>query len=201
MPGKCVRFHGIPSSPQSNYSPPIPPPSGSSHDNISLPSLECRINPRLSIRERVIHYDLTLPPENALVRPDLVDRFLNESATNPALPSMMIVCEALPHQSISVVASQRGDGVTIMDVLCAIYKYLRAPVTEVDFAQLSPDVKRRASAAFQHRYRKITDEKAYAIEKSKGLKLVDTLGEKKMFWGLRRALQCPDAWELCLSSR
>lgn len=193
MPGKCVRFHGIPSTPQSDYSPSILPPSGSP----ILPYLESRLNPKLSIRERLIQYDLTLPPENALVHRGLLRGFLNDQATYPPLPSMTIVCEALPHRSISVVASQRGDGVTIMDVLCAIYTYLRASVSEADFKQLSTDAQHSASAAFQRRYRGIMDEKVYAIEKSKGLKLVDMLGQKKMFLGLR--LRGPDVWELCLS--
>ncbi|KAG6884712.1 hypothetical protein C0993_008780 [Termitomyces sp. T159_Od127] len=171
MPGKCVRFRDSPS---------ISPPSGSQNKNIPLPLLKTRINPKLSTCERLIHYDLTFPPENALVHPKHLDRYLNDPATDPALPSMTIVCEALPHHPISVAASQRRDGVTVMDVLCAIYRHLRTPASEADFAQLSPDAQRRASAAFQHRYKRNTEEKAYAIEKSKGLKLVDMLGQKKI---------------------
>ncbi|KAG6861593.1 hypothetical protein C0995_014500 [Termitomyces sp. Mi166 len=199
MPGKHVRFLDIPSMPQSNYSSSISPPildqPSFPHDSKLVPPVRSliRINPKLSVHERLIHYDLRLPPENALVHPKL-GRFVNDQVTEPALSSMTIICEVLPRWSITVVESQLGYGVTIMDVLHAIYRSLRTSVSEADFVQLSPDMQRRVSDAFQRRYRSITDEKVHATEKSKGLKLVDVLGEKKMFAGLRSTLQGQKKW-------
>ncbi|KAG6850047.1 hypothetical protein H0H93_002056 [Arthromyces matolae] len=222
MPGKHVRFEGIPSTPPTNYnavvysddsdltspsnsiysiSPPHFNHSGSPHAYSSLPHVACRISPLLSATERLIYYDLTLPSRNAVIRSSIFagHRDMDGLATEPALEFIIIACDMFK-QEIPVRPSRPAQGVTVMDVLDAVYMFLRQPLSSSEFTQLSQERQWRVYAAFERRYQSILDEKYHALEKAKGIKRVDLLEEKKMFAGLRRTMRGPEVWELCVYS-
>ncbi|KAG6854802.1 hypothetical protein C0991_001229 [Blastosporella zonata] len=213
MPGKHVRFDVIPSTPQFNYSsssqtPNISPPpfnqSGVSQTYSPLPPVASHINPAFSAAHgSAIVYDIRFPTDNA----SLHHSHINDLATEPPLPCMTITCASLEGWAIRVEASQPGCGVTILDVMHAIWTGLRASVTEAEYRRLSPEMRRRVDYAFHHRYQTvglneqgIAREKAQAMEKSKGLKRVDFLGEMVLFRGFQSTLKGSEVWELVVSS-
>jgi len=212
MPGKHVRFDGIPPTPPSLYSytsslpseggPITPPPLqhfGSPHAYSPLPSVQSRIHPVLGAAHvPLVRYDLTLPSSSLQLHPSVPAHVLREPATQPPLPCMTIICAHLPW-SINVTASNSKHGiyVTVIDVFEAIYRALRLGVTADEFESIRTlEEKQRVDDAYRRRYKSVGDRKGYELEKSKGLKRVDFLKERQIFASLTSTPGGPEIWEL-----
>ncbi|GLB33833.1 hypothetical protein LshimejAT787_0107170 [Lyophyllum shimeji] len=210
MPGKHVRFDGIPPTPPFSYTsslpsedgPLTPPPLqhfGSPHAYSPLPSVPSRIHPVLgATRVPLIHYDLSLPLPSLKLHPTVPAQVLSEPATQPPLPCMTIICRHL-RWSINVTASnsKHGTYVTIADVFEAIYRALRLAVTEKEFENIPTlEEKRRVDNAFRRRYKSTDDKEGYELEKRKGLKRIDFLKERHVFASLTSTPHGPEIWEL-----
>ncbi|RDB22499.1 hypothetical protein Hypma_010156 [Hypsizygus marmoreus] len=213
MPGKHVRFQGIPPTPPSLYSSnsslpstdgPITPPSGrymgSPHAYSPLPKAASRIHSALRAAPGpYIRYDLSLPPTTLQLAPSMPSHVLRDAATEPPLPVMTITCRHVPWK-ITVRASGNPPYVTVMDVFDAIYSSLRLNVTESEFGRIPTlDEQRRVDDAYRRRYKRIGDVKLYELEKAKGVKRVDFLQARTMFAGLTSTMAGPEVWELNVS--
>ena len=142
----------------------------------------------------LLQYNLMDPPSGpalALRSRDVVrslSRALNESATNPPLPSMNINCRHLPW-TVRVQASGRCGFVTVNDVLVQIYHSLRKHLSSGEYNLLgSGRDKERAGDAYRRRYRRFRDARAYNDEKQGGMRRVDFLMDSTRFGGLTRGV-------------
>lgn len=213
MPGKQVRFSRTstlhsPPAPSPSYSlsslpsssGPITPPSlpgvlpGPSPYAFSLPPArprsKSRVRPRVHAllalnRSPPVNYDLSLHPSTMSTHHiSLSTITLAESAVHPPLPLLTLVSPHMPW-SISVSASSNGAYVTVSDVYSAIYRSLRQNILPVEYHALPSDRdKRRVSAAYETRYRRLRGSRDYDHEKRAGVKRVDFLMGHTKFLGL-----------------
>ncbi|KAF8879388.1 hypothetical protein BD779DRAFT_1552097 [Infundibulicybe gibba] len=210
MPGKHVHFsrrntYHSPPTPalsSSNYSPasssgPLTPPQhpsgrlpGPSPYAISFPPtshhkhpMTIHVHPLLS-SPAIISYDVTLPASTISTKHRQAATFsLSEPATNPPLRSMTVTSPHLPW-SIKIYPS-RHSVITVSDVLQGIYSALRTNLSASDFYALPTHKdQRRATAAYEARYRRMRGTRAYDEEKRGGLKRVDYLMDNTRFAGL-----------------
>jgi len=124
----------------------------------------------------------------------LSTRTFRESATTPPLPSLTIHSIRLPW-IIKVYAN--GPYVTLEDVFVSIYRSLRKNITSDEFNMLpSQDDQRRATRAYEERYRRLHDARSYEDEKRGGMKRVDFLMGHTKFLGISNSSSRQDAWEL-----
>ena len=120
---------------------------------------------------------------------------LREQATIPPLPFLSITSIHLPW-TIKVYASN-GLYVTIEDVFYSIYHTLRTNITIAEFNLLSKqNDQRRAARAYEKRYRRLRNNKAYENEKRGGMKRVDFLMGHTKFIGISNTSYRPDEWQL-----
>jgi hypothetical protein len=230
MPGKHVHFASAnqfyspaPSTPSPTFSqsslpdsngPLTPPPIkhvGSPYSCTPLPPTDAPHYPRGSVAMNpllapgpTIVYDLTLDPLSitSLTGQRLSSRALAEPATHPPLHALTLTCRALPWAIPVASASNKPDSfVSVADVLHALSRALRQPISPTEYAQLlSPTEQRRVNEAFERRYRRLaSDPPAYQVEKLKGVKRVDFLMGKTRFLGLSWTSTGPDVWELNVS--
>ncbi|KAG5641591.1 hypothetical protein DXG03_004674 [Asterophora parasitica] len=224
MPGKHVRFDGIPPTPvpslpsltNSSYSPSsvadlnTPPPlkyHGSPNACSPLPYVPSAIHDLLGVAQvgaPPIHCDLTLEPSLSTVglnpKYHLHPHALYEPATTPPLGRMVIDCTHLLKPAwamIEVWATNPNVGVTVMDVLHAIYRALRTGTTGDDFNALAYHDQKKVNDAYQRRVKLFRGDKA--IERAKGVKRIDYLKEKHLFGGLVETKSGPDIWRLVLA--
>ncbi|KAH7908536.1 hypothetical protein BJ138DRAFT_1174138 [Hygrophoropsis aurantiaca] len=225
MPGKHVRFadentfyspapstpspsHSISSLPSS--SGPLTPPqnefkllySPSKIPASPLPSGFVAIHPLLAFDPFVqpTPYILAQPPHTIKYTSALA-----ESATTPPLPRLTLLSPALPW-ALVIDANTDADGkvgakgmgfVTVWQVLEALYRFLRRPVTTAEYASLPSDVARaHVGEAFHARWSSVRGKDESREEYSKGVKRVDFLMEKLRFMGLSCTKQGPDVWTL-----
>ena len=72
------------------------------------------------------------------------------------------------------------------DVLWAIYRYWRTPLTNHEFNELlryNPLFYSKITDAFAKRCRRASG--LAAVERSRGLRRIDLLGDRKMWWGAK----------------
>ncbi|KAG5652463.1 hypothetical protein H0H81_004959 [Sphagnurus paluster] len=215
MPGKHVRFEDVPSTPSLTYTPsnlsstgPITPPPlsyhGSPYASKPLPALASRIHPLLSGSDaQTLRHDISLPLDLSRIP----DHILNEPATEPPLPYMIITCAHLPREWEFRVLSTRtkqGTFVTVGGVISALYANLRFGVEFANQgayeAMVPSDHDRRMiNAAWKRRYTRIWDAKSQEEERKKGLKRIDFLKDRNTFAGLAATRHGPEIWELVVS--
>ena len=142
-------------------------------------------------------WDLMDPP-SAIIRNghSVSSRSLSEPATRPALPFISIVHPRLPW-SFKIHASN-ARFVTLGDVLDSLFRTLRVNVTQPDFQSLSERDRRRATRAYEDRYRRLRSSRMYEEEKRGGMKRVDFLMGHTRFVGLTNNGR-PDEWHLRVS--
>ena len=127
----------------------------------------------------------------------LSNRTFREPATTPPLPFLTIRSIHLPW-FINVYASN-GSYVTLADVFESIYDTLRTNITSAEFNMFSSeDDKRRATQAYEKRYRRLPrNTTAYNKEKRGGMKRVDFLMGHTKFLGIsNNNSYLPDEWQL-----
>jgi hypothetical protein len=84
--------------------------------------------------------------------------------------------------------------VTVGDVLDAIYTSLRKNIVREDFKYLSHSAQRRVNEAYERRYRRFLDRRAYERERQSGVKRVDFLMDRNRFRGL--VMTSNGVWQL-----
>ena len=144
-----------------------------------------------------ITYDLMEHPSTILTRNNysLSVRTLREPATTPPLPFLAITCIHLPW-TIKVYSSS-APYVTLEDVFISIYLNLRTNITGAEFNLFSKhDDQRRATRAYEKRYRRLRNTRAYEEEKRGGMKRVDFLMGHTQYLGLSNNPRYPEEWQL-----
>ena len=167
----------------------------------SLPgNVLARIHPLLAITQPspMMKYDVSQPPST--MKPNVLSippHALNDMATTPPIPSMIIRCPHLPW-TITILPTNTKY-VTVRDVFEGIYRSLRHGVLEPEF-QCLPSAEARYSVnnAYINRCNRL-DSQARELEKRKGLKRVDFLGERRLFTGLSSTMEGPHVWFMSMS--
>ena len=122
-------------------------------------------------------------------------RALCEPATNPPLPFITISSSHRPW-FVKVYASNNSF-VTVEDVLSSIYRSLRTNITPSEFNTFqSPTDQRRATRAYEQRYRRQRSVRVYEEEKRGGMKRVDFLMGHTQFLGISNESRRPEEWRL-----
>jgi len=159
------------------------------------------IHPLLGITQPspMLKYDVSQQPST--IKPNVLSippHAFNEPATTPPMPSMVIRCPYLPWK-ITILPTNTKY-VTVRDVFDGIYRSLRHAVLEAEF-QCLPSAEARYSVnnAYIRRYKRLDDPQAHELEKSKGLKRVDFLGERTHFTGLSSTMEGQHVWFLSVS--
>lgn len=126
----------------------------------------------------------------------LSTRTVRAPATTPHLPFLTITSIHLPWK-IKVYASN-GVYVTLEDIFNSIYRSLRTNITSAEFNLFSTqDDQRRATRAYEKRYRRFRNSTAYEEEKRGGMKRVDFLMGHTKFLGISNSgSRRPDEWQL-----
>lgn len=124
-------------------------------------------------------------------------RVFAEPASTPPLRKLRIISEHLPW-TIGVAASN-GSYVTFGDVMDSLYRALQKNITPAEFGSLSSHDGRRATQAYEQRYRRHRSNQAYDQEKRGGMKRVDFLMGKTKFWGLATTSHGSDVWRLSVT--
>ena len=105
---------------------------------------------------------------------------LSQLATYSDITSLRIICRYFP-LAINVAPRQPSTAITVADVLSAIHRAMRTPVSENDWNRLPPSRQEMVSSAFFRRCG------LSASEKAKGLRWVDLLAGSTAFGGLARS--------------
>jgi hypothetical protein len=208
MPGKHVHFasDAFPDTPSPTYSSTSLPSSGGPRTPVSAAGsgiagyVLARIHPVLATTQPspVLEYDVSYPPST--IKPNVLTvtpHVLNELATTPPVPSMVVRCPHLPW-TITILPTNTKY-VTVRDVFDGIYRSLRLLVLEAEFQCLPSEARHSVNNAYIRRYKRINDSEARQIEKTKGLKRVDFLGERTHFAGLSSTMEGPHVWLLSMN--
>jgi len=111
---------------------------------------------------------------------------------------MVIRCPHLPW-TITILPTNTKY-VTVRDVFDGIYRSLRHAALETEFQCLpSAEAKYSVNNAYTRRYKRLDNPQARELEKGKGLKRVDFLGERTLFTGLSSTMEGPHVWYLSMS--
>ena len=111
---------------------------------------------------------------------------------------MTIISPHLPW-SIKVHATN-AHYVSLQDVLEAVYRTLRINLTQSEFASLPTEKdRRRATRAYEERYRRHRSQRSYEEEKRAGMKRVDFFMGRTRFVGLSNDGRRADEWHLRVS--
>ena len=207
MPGKHVHFaEAFLDTPSPTFSSTSLPSSGGPRTPVSAAgsiisgNVLAKIHPLLAITQPspMLKYDVSQPPATIIPNVAVPPHALNELATSPPIPSMVIRCSHLPW-TITIVPTNTKY-VTVRDVFDGIYRSLRLAVLEAEFQCLPSAVARYSvNNAYTRRYKRLVDPKAHELEKTKGLKRVDFLGERTRFTGLSSTMEGPHVWFLSVS--
>jgi len=209
MPGKHVHFVGdaFPETPSPTFSSMSLPSSSGPRTPLSAAGSSltghalAKIHYALGINQPspLLKYDVSYPPSTIIPNvPTLPPHVISEPATTPPVPSMVIRCPHLPWK-ITILPTNTKH-VTVRDVFEGIYRSLRLTVLEAEFQCLtSAEARHSVNNAYILRYKRIDDSEARQLEKSKGLKRVDFLGERTVFTGLSSTMEGPHVWLLSMS--
>ena len=210
MPGKHVHFAGdaFPDTPSPTFSSMSLPSSSGPRTPVSAAGssttgyLLAKIHPVLALTQPspMLHYDVSYPPSTIKPNvPTIPPHVLNEAATTPPVPSMVIRCPHLPW-TITILPTNTKH-VTVRDVFDCIYRSLRLQALEPEFQCLpSAEARHSVNNAFIRRYKRLDNSEARQLEKSKGLKRVDFLVERTLFAGLSSTREGPHVWLLTMNT-
>ena len=188
---------------------PITPPQmsnglpGPSPFIISLPANHPHyiepLRPHPLLESAAVNWDLmenssTITLNNYL----LSSRLLVEQATSPPLPSLSIISIHLPW-TINVYASN-GSYVTLEDLFDSVYRSLRTNITPDEFNSLPhQNDQKRATRAYEQRYRRFRNISAHDEEKRGGMKRIDFLMGRTRFHSISSTGRRADEWRLNVS--
>jgi hypothetical protein len=116
---------------------------------------------------------------------------MNEPAISTRAPRLLLEIPGISGGPFYA-SSARGDGhgVTVREVLHAIYVKLSERASQTEYNQLpTENHKRAASSSFSQRNRAMPD--------PAGLRRFDLLGGRTTFAGLQRAANGADVWHVC----
>jgi len=212
MPGKHVRFNdeNIFYSPSATPSPTysassLPSSSGPyTPPQIPMPLGPVRIHPHLAYHPSVppINYDVSYTPNtastNVRASPVPLDpRHRAEPATDPPISVLSLQSDLLPWRC--EIRASTHYYVTIEDVLCQLYRFLRTPGTRDEYkAAPNQFVRDKIADSYRRRCSRASSAGEYAEEQSKGIKRVDFLMGNTTFMGLSSTKLGPDVWVLNL---
>jgi hypothetical protein len=133
-----------------------------------------------------VHWDMHDPPTTAryhlpcmLPISTLSPEDLEMPATEPSVISLRIICDVVPYSALIV--ARNFAGVTIHDVLFAIYKTLQIQINPTEWSNLKPKQQSRIKRVFEGRLQRFEDPSA---ARSAGVKGIDTLLYHTLFGGL-----------------
>ncbi|KAF8811766.1 hypothetical protein BYT27DRAFT_7183564 [Phlegmacium glaucopus] len=179
---------------------PSPFPFGMSYPPYTQPAKSVQytglvhVHPVLGMS--AVTYDLREHPSTIMTRNNysLSTRTLRQPATTPPLPFLKITSIHLPW-TIKVYASN-GSYVTLEDIFDCMYRSLRANITSGEFKMFpTREDQRRATRAYEKRYKRLRNNRAYDEEKRGGMKRVDFLMGHTKFLGINSSRR-PDEWRL-----
>ena len=125
-------------------------------------------------------------------------RVLSEPATFPSISILTISSPHLPWTT--KVYASNGSFVSLEDVLSAIYHSLRKNITSQEFNSLpTSDDRRRATRAYEQRYRRQRSSRDYETEKQGGMKRIDFLMGHTRFLGISNHSRRAGEWSLNVS--
>lgn len=121
-----------------------------------------------------------------------------EQATAPPLPALSITLIHFPW-TINVYASN-GSYVSLEDLFESIYRSLRTNITTNEFNLLPhKNDQKRATRAYEQRYRRFRSISAHDKEKRGGMKRVDFLMGRTKFHSITNTGRRSDEWRLNVS--
>ncbi|KAG8856764.1 hypothetical protein FRB96_006267 [Tulasnella sp. 330] len=138
------------------------------------------------VQQPHVLYDVRYKREKAYMtaHPNAVklpDEYADHPATQPPVPKMRLICRDIPWR-ITVANSK---GISIGDVLEAIYKELHMPLTEGEWWIAQEEERERALAAYQDNCSEdVPEEMRRKLEE--GVKRVDWLGKTTMLMAISR---------------
>ncbi|KIM86677.1 hypothetical protein PILCRDRAFT_64788 [Piloderma croceum F 1598] len=103
----------------------------------------------------------------------------SQFATSPRVTGLYILCDLLPYPW--KISARNQKGVTVGDVLEAIYQVARTPLTTEEWDRLPSKQRQRVNRVFDVRW---TNASAPEKERNRGLKRVDCLLQSTRFAGL-----------------
>lgn len=194
------------SLPESNG--PFTPPSLQYH--IFLPeTTQISIHSFLSYQSQTsspyLVYDVSSRPEYASLSTTRLLHLLPaeraQPATTPGMTQMEIQIPNLPcWRPIQLVAHDSRIGVTIGEVIDAIYLYMRMPVTKGEFEYFPKAAQHKISVAFERRCDQVKGStEIRSAERQKGLRRVDCLAGHIQFRGLTQTGKSSHSYQLQLS--
>uniref|UniRef100_A0A8H7Y8Z0 DUF6699 domain-containing protein n=1 Tax=Psilocybe cubensis TaxID=181762 RepID=A0A8H7Y8Z0_PSICU len=187
---------GLPGPSPYSYVPSYAPVKQPTYPVPSRRSVHIRLHPYLE--PNAVSWDIVDHPSTMSRHHHPVSsRALCEAATSHPLASMKITCSYLPW-TIKVHASN-GSYITLEDVFDAIYRSLRTNISQSEFNSLpSESDQRRATRAYEQRYRRMRSSRHYEEEKRGGMKRVDFLMGRSRFLGISAGRR-PDEWQLTVT--
>ncbi|KIY64493.1 hypothetical protein CYLTODRAFT_425163 [Cylindrobasidium torrendii FP15055 ss-10] len=195
------RGYSFPATPDAHYlALPHQSPAAGQYGQMyqPLPKISYQLHPALSSSNGPqFVWDMTLPDENAHRDPRFPMNQLNQSATNPPVPLLIIEFPNMPRWQIHVRSSTMAY-VTVGDVLKQIYVQLRTMVDAAEGQQLC-----QSGAADYRSVQRAFDARIAALplkhqpfQHAHGIKRVDFLRSHTRFAGLVRSTKNPEAWVL-----
>jgi hypothetical protein len=128
----------------------------------------------------------------------LSSRLLVELATTPPLPALSITSIHLPW--IINVRASNSSYVTVEDLFHSVYYSLRTNITTHEFDLLPHQMDRkRATRAYEQRYRRFRSNSAHDEEKRGGMKRIDFLMGRTRFHSISNTGHRSDEWRLNVS--
>lgn len=131
-----------------------------------------------------ILYDVRYKPDKVYIEShghpsQMSDDIAEQPATNPPVPKMRLICRDLPWK-ISV---SNTKGVTLHNVLTAVYEELQQPLTEGEWWIAADEERDRCMDAYKAN---CTEEAGFKRDLKDGVKRVDWLAKKTMLVSITR---------------
>jgi hypothetical protein len=157
---------------------PLPPTSSPSRGTTHGPAIHAELT-----KTTHLAFDMRRPVYSISGRGLDMTKILSDNATYPPLRTINIVLPSLSGRStqITVNASRPRKGVTVEDVLHALYNHLQQPMPRQEYESLSRKDQDRVSLAYQDRYRSMTTPETREAEKKDGTKRIDFLPDGPHF--------------------
>lgn len=185
-------FHGLPGpSPYTiSFVPQFPAKS---------PHYVGPLRPHPLLESAAVNWNLMENPSAITLNNYLLSsRLLVEQATTPPLPALSIISIHLPW-TINVRASN-GSYVTLGDLFDSVYLSLRTNITTNEFNLLPhQNDQKRATRAYEQRYRRLRSISAHDEEKRGGMKRIDFLMGHTTFHSISNTGRRSDEWRLNVS--
>lgn len=172
----------IPVTPQSLFTPmPLP---ARIHSAIAYTGIAPPLGFDLAYSPKhIIHTPSLSSGRSSVFSPSFAraNSVLYESAVCPGSPCITLLTEALPW---SIIAAAKSGVVTNYDVLRAIHKSLRRPITQTEWASLSSVSQNMISLSFHKRVEGFPDRVKRDKQFGKGVRRLDFLAEHTRLLGI-----------------